>query len=461
MMNLSYKERIARRLTAVTALIILIVFGIIYAVVYLTVINAIDRDLKLETDKHRNQIFLVDGEIKFAHKDEWEEQEHTQLQINPIFIEIVDLDGKSMDRSPNLQDNHLSFYPDRALSGEAWTLKAGSRELRQMQIPLINQGMKEGYMLVAKSFEDPRETLTNLRTILFILYPLILISLFLTMRFHADQSIQPIRRIIRKANQITQSNLNERIPPTELNDEIGQLTDSINGLLSRLEQALLREKQFTSDASHELRTPLAVLRGTLEVLTRKPRTVEEYESKIKESLKSIDRMTAIINQLLALARTENGVGQIKEEVELITFCEEIADEVKAQKNRNIRFQSEVATPIFVMCSEKSLRMMIQNLLENALKYSPVDSEVILKTCFQNNQAVIQVIDQGDGISAENLTKIFDPFYRQKSAIESMIPGSGLGLAIVKKLAEEGGLKILVQSEVGRGSTFSIVFPAKS
>ncbi|WP_297335324.1 ATP-binding protein [Algoriphagus sp.] len=460
-MNLSYKERIARRLTAVTALIILLVFGIIYGVVYLTVIHAIDRDLKLETDKHRNQIFLVDGEIRFAHKDEWEEQEHTQLQINPIFIEIVDLEGNSMDRSPNLQNNHLSFYPDRAVSGEAWTLKAGSRELRQMQIPLINQGAKEGYLLVAKSFEDPRNTLSNLRSTLLLLYPLILISLFLTMRYHADQSIQPIRRIIQKANQITQSNLNERIPPTELNDEIGQLTDSINGLLSRLEQALLREKQFTSDASHELRTPLAVLRGTLEVLIRKMRTPAEYEGKIQESLKSIDRMTAIINQLLALARTENGISQIKEEVELITFCEEIADELTQQKDRKVRFESEVSAPIFVPCNEKSLRMIVQNLLENAIKYSSTGTDVILKIANQDAGAVIQVIDQGVGISPENLSKIFDPFYRQKSAVESMIPGSGLGLAIVKKLVEEGGLKITVESALGKGSTFSVIFPLRS
>ncbi|WP_332914070.1 histidine kinase dimerization/phospho-acceptor domain-containing protein [Algoriphagus boritolerans] len=293
-------------MTLVTSLIILVVFGIIYLVANYTVISNIDRELGLETDKHKGQIFLINGEIRFLHKDEWQEMEHSQIQLNPIFIEIVDLEGKSMDRSPNLRENHLSFSPEKSAKKEAWTLRIGASEVRQMQIPLFNGGKLEGYLLLAKSFEDSRELLNNLRNVLLILYPIILLSLFLTMRYLAGKSIEPIRQIIRKTNQITQSNLNERVPEAEPNDEIGQLTRSINELLERLEASLNREKQFTSDASHELRTPLSVLRGTLEVLIRKPRTSDEYVEKIKTSLATIDRMSATIDQLLALAREEKG-----------------------------------------------------------------------------------------------------------------------------------------------------------
>src|SRR5690606_26560512 len=111
-MKADYKGRIAGRLTLVTALIILVVFGVIYFVANITVVSSIDRELGLETDKHRGQIFLVNGEIRFLHKDEWQEMEHSQIQLNPIFIEIVDLEGNSMDRSPNLRSHHLSFSPD-------------------------------------------------------------------------------------------------------------------------------------------------------------------------------------------------------------------------------------------------------------------------------------------------------------------------------------------------------------
>jgi signal transduction histidine kinase len=278
------------------------------------------------------------------------------------------------------------------------------------------------------------------------------------MRYLAGKSIEPIQAIIRKTNQITQSNLNERVPEAGPNDEIGQLTRSINELLQRLESSLNREKQFTSDASHELRTPLSVLRGTLEVLIRKPRTSEEYVEKIKTSLSSIDRMSATIDQLLALAREEKGKNLIKEELELITFLEEIVDQTAAEQARKITFQSQSGIPIYVKVNEKSLQMILSNLLQNAIKYSKSDSEVLVKTGLENRIPFIEICDNGAGISGAHLEKIFDPFFREKEAIDQLIPGTGLGLAIVKKLAQESGIKISVSSEKGQGSTFRLDLP---
>jgi signal transduction histidine kinase len=459
-MSISYKERIARRLTLVTALIVLVVFSIIYLVVDFTVIQRIDRELKLETDMHVAQIFLVNGEILFVHKDEWKEQDHSQIQLNPIFIEIVDMQGNSMDKSPNLGENHLSFYPDRAKRYEAWTLKTGSKEVRQMQIPIFHAGKKEGVLLVAKSFDDTRELLSNLRNILLLLYPGILISLFLAMRFLAGKSIEPIQKIIQKTNLISQNNLNERIPVAEPNDEIAKLTRSINGLLARLEQALIREKQFTSDASHELRTPLAVLRGTLEVLIRKPRTSEEYIAKIRTSLGSIDKMSEMIDQLLSLARVGMGNVQVEEEIELISFCKEIAEETARNTSRKVALVSNLNKPLFVKVNEKSLQMILTNLLQNAIKYSQTEKEVVVQVAVHNSAPFIQVTDHGIGIAPEALDKIFDPFYRADATVEKGILGSGLGLAIVKKLATESRLQIELDSEVGKGSDFRIIFPSQ-
>jgi len=455
-MNSSYKERIARRLTLVTAGIFFLVFLLIYLVANYTVVHNIDRELQLEIDKHKGEIFLVNGKIRFLHMDEWEEMEHTQLQLNPIFIEIVDLEGNSMDRSPNLGENHLTFSPEKSLAEEAWTQKIGSREVRQRQIPLLTAGKQEGYLLLAKSFADSRELLDNLRNVLLLIYPLILVSLYLSMRFLAGKSIEPLELISQKTNQITQQNLNERVPETGSNDEIGQLTRAINNLLGRLEQALQREKQFTSDASHELRTPLAVLRGTLEVLIRKPRSAEEYESKVKTALVSIDRMSAMLDQLLALARVENGKNLVKEEVELITFLEELADTVSVEQSQQIKFESLVSLPIYVCTNEKSLEMIMQNLLENAIKYSQPGGEVILRVG-KEKEAFIEVVDSGSGIASEYLEQIFDPFFRVQEALDHGIPGTGLGLAIVKKLAQESSIRLSVSSEKGKGSTFRLDF----
>ncbi len=460
-MKTAYKERIARRLTLVTALIILVVFLLIYFVASLTVVRNIDQELQLETDKHKDQIFLVNGEIRFLHRDEWEELEHSQIQLDPIFIEIVDLEGRSMDRSPNLRENHLSFSPEKSIRKEAWTQKIGSSEVRQRQIPLYNAGKLEGYLLLAKSFEDSRELLDNLRNVLVVFYPMILISLFLTMRYLAGKSIQPIEEIIQKTNQITQKNLNERIPAPELEDEIGQLTRAINNLLGRLEQSLKREKQFTSDASHELRTPLSVLRGTLEVLIRKPRSSDEYEQKIKTALGTIDRMSALIDQLLALARVENSKNLVKEELELVAFLEELADHTSLEQHRKITFQPQVSLPIYLKTNEKSLEMILDNLLQNAIKYSPINSDIFLRVGKSGTHPYIEVADEGSGIAQEHLEQIFDPFFREKEALDQGIPGTGLGLAIVKKLAQESQINLSVVSKKEVGSTFRLDFLPQS
>ncbi len=454
-MKQSYKEKIAKRLTFVTALLVMLVFGIIYLVVDYTVVSNIDRELEIESDKHVGQIFLANGEIKFVHKDEWLEEEHQEIQLNPIFIEIVDLEGKSMDKSPNLGNNRLLFHPGWNTKEGAWTIDIGGHQVRQKQILLKHNGKEEGYLLVATSFEDARELLTNLRNILLLLYPGILISLFFTMRFFAGKSIQPIQKIIAKTNQITQSSLNERVPVLDQEDEIGQLTTSINELLNRLELSMIREKQFTSDASHELRTPLSVLRGTLEVLIRKPRTSEEYVAKIQTALSSIDRMSSMIDQLLALARVENGTISPKDEVEIMSFVEEVAQQIQRESGREIHFHTLESMPLFVKVSEKSLQMILHNLIHNAIKYSegPIDLEVK----YEDGKPIIFVNDQGQGIGEESLNKIFDPFFRGQSAVEKLIPGTGLGLAIVKKLAQESGIDISVSSEIGHGSTFRLGF----
>jgi len=221
-----------------------------------------------------------------------------------------------------------------------------------------------------------------------------------------------------------------------------------------------REKQFTSDASHELRTPLSVLRGTLEVLIRKERSPSEYEKKIKTALGSIDRMSAMLDQLLALARVEDGKNLVQEELELITFLEELADKFSSEQQQRIAFQSLVGMPIYVHTNEKSLEMILTNLLENAIKYSEGKDQVFLRVG-KEDKAFVEVEDAGSGINPEHLEKIFDPFFREKEALNKGIPGTGLGLAIVKKLAQESEIQLSVTSKKNKGSIFRLEFPQSS
>ncbi len=459
-MNLPYKIRISVYLTVATALIVLAAFLLIYGVANWTVIRNIDRDLALETQVHKDQISLVDGKIRFLHKDEWEEEEHSEVQFHPIFIEIVDSEGRQLDRSPNLGNLRLGFLEGHSSQERGFNQLLFNQEIRQMQIALKNNDRVEGYLLVATSFEEANSLLVNLRRILLVLYPLILFSLFLTMRYLAGKSIEPVDRITRMANLISQKNLNERIPLPENKDEIKALTVSINSLLERLEISMVREQQFTSDASHELRTPLAVLKGSLEVLVRKPRENEEYVSNIKSGLEIIDTLNGVIDQLLRLARAQKDAWDIHE-IDLGSLVAEVTESIEKTEQRKISFSGQSHEPIYVHSNESSLFIILNNLLQNALKYSKADAEVLLNLSLEEGRTILEISDQGIGIEKDAIPKVFNPFFRGDSMELGKVKGSGLGLSIVKKLCDQLGIYIFLDSQKGIGTKVKLVFPEET
>src|SRR5690606_14080535 len=298
-MNVSFKNRIALFFLIATALLVALVFTSIFFMVRNQVYNDLEYTLNYEAVRHEKEIRIEGGRMRFINKAEMQEREHREVEVNPIFIQLTDAQGNVQDRSPNLKEGTLIFQPgvtgpvdqDHVLNG---------KRIRQRQIPILDRGQVVGYILTAISSENAHQLVAALQRWLLVLYPIVLLILFGVTRWLAGKSIQPVTTILQTTNRITENNLNERIPLPDQRDELFQLTSSINQLLTRIESAMEREKQFTADASHELRTPLSVLRGTLEVLLRKPRTYEEYVEKIELSIKEIDRMHLIVEQLLTL-----------------------------------------------------------------------------------------------------------------------------------------------------------------
>ena len=212
--------------------------------------------------------------------------------MDPVFIQVNDRRGQLMDRSPNLKHDQLAF--DAAHDGRApinSTLRG--KVIRQVQVPIEGKEGRApaGYLLAAISAEAAQRGLDSLRLVLLGSFPLVLLVLFGIARGLAGRSIAPIAAITATTGRITRHNLAERIALPPRPDELHTLATAINGLLQRIERAVEREKQFTADASHELRTPLAVLKGTLEVLIRKPRTPAEYVENIGHGIREIDRLT--------------------------------------------------------------------------------------------------------------------------------------------------------------------------
>jgi two-component system heavy metal sensor histidine kinase CusS len=288
----------------------------------------------------------------------------------------------------------------------------------------------------------------------------VLLVLFGSARLLAGRSIAPITQITDTANRITRNNLAERIALPPRPDELHTLASAINGLLDRIERAVIREQQFTADASHELRTPLAVLRGTLEVLVRKPRTPAEYVEKIGLGIREIDRLTHLVDQLLLLARFDNHAKNLnRQELAVLTCVHDVLYRHRADLHaRQIRVDVQDGADSTIVSDPFLVDLILDNVLANASKYSPAHSTITVALARRDNYLQCTVADQGIGIRPEELGKIFDPLYRSDALVHKEIEGVGLGLSIVAKACALLGIERAVHSELGHGTSFTLRFP---
>ena len=316
-LNLSFKNRIAFNYIISSAVFICIVFVFIFQVVKYSVNNHINEEIYDELTKHLDDVSTDDNDTYLIQVDHWRAREHNSISVNPVFVQFYDVNGDEIDKSPNLKGKNLTLL-DEANNDKFVNSSLNSIPIRQIQTPILNNNKVVGFLIVAMSMED-FEIVLILKNILYITFPLILFLLFLIARFFAGRSIKPVQTIIETSNQITRDNLKTRIPLPQNKDELYILSENINSLLNRIENAIDREKQFTADASHELRTPLAVIKGTMEVLIRKPRNEEEYKEKIRFCVNEVDRLNRMIDQLLLLARFENQKQNVKQEIEVLFY----------------------------------------------------------------------------------------------------------------------------------------------
>jgi len=459
-MQLNLRNRITIYYLATTGILIGILFIIIYISVRETAYRHMDEDLDAESNEIERNLVVLNDQFIIANTFEWNEREHGQIEVNPVFIQIVDGTGKLIKKTGNLLNGKLSF--DSRIKRETYfnTSLSGS-PTRQVQLPIKNPaGITLGYIIIAMPLEESAVVLQNLFIILITTYWLVLFVLFYTTRFIAGKSISPINKVIATAERITKENLDERIELPNHKDEIYKLTSTINRLLDRLEDAVLREKQFTSDASHELRTPLSIIKGTLEVLVRKPRTVGQYEDKINYCINEVDRMSAIVDQLLMLARYESGkVTPVISKIDI----HEVLKAVLARLNFLIEEKKIVInyTPgeaVFVLADYSMLDIILENLISNSIKYSFDGKQIDIDVKNAGGEISFVIKDYGIGIEREHIEKIFDRFYRADGSRNSEITGNGLGLAIVKRLADLQNISLSVKSETSKGTSFQIIFP---
>lgn len=472
--SLSLRSRIALYYTIATALLLALVFTLVFFTVERVVYSHFDDELDREVseiieEQPRRALdsWNFDHSDDDSRKGERDDHDHRKTDGEKVrddddeeFIQLVGRDGKIIARSANLAGDTLPFQAGR--KEKSYRLaEAGRLAVRQIQVPLTDpEGRVEGYLLAAVPVRDAVTILGDLKQVLLASYPAIILILFTLTRVIAGRSIRPVEEVIAAAEKITRENLDSRIPLPRNHDELRRLSVTINSLLERLQDAFQREKQFTSDASHELKTPLASLRGTLEVLVRKPREREHYEERILFCLKELDRMTRLIDQLLMLARHESrGMTPCMEPVDLSLHIREAIGRMQSGAGRkNIPISFHGPQSCMVSADPAMLDMIFENILSNALKYSPPDSSVAVTLSGSSGPLLCTIADNGMGIPEEKLSRIFERFYRVDESRSSGTGGSGLGLAIVKKLADLQHITVSVKSRPDSGTTVELRFP---
>lgn len=261
-----------------------------------------------------------------------------------------------------------------------------------------------------------------------------------------------------KIKSISSENLEEKINGIKNEDEIGELAQSFNGLLDRLNEAFKREQQFIGDVAHELKTPLATQISSFEITLNKPRKNEEYKKTMEVALAEARQLSATLKNVLDLAWSESPNRQNhKTRINLSDLMDdlyEIAQKIALKKKIHVQFST--TKNIHIYGFKDKLARALLNIIDNAIKYSPSYGEVEIILEKSPSKVLISVIDEGQGIPDEEMPHIFDRFYRGSKT--DKVFGSGLGLAIAKSIISLHQGEIRVKSSKGHGSTFVVVLP---
>lgn len=271
--------------------------------------------------------------------------------------------------------------------------------------------------------------------------------------------LQPIRDMTRVASQISATNLSQRINHQGPEDELWALAQTFDSMIERLETSFERQRQFVQDASHELRTPLAAIRTNIEVTEMDPEvSVEEYRALLETVKAQTTRLTRLSDDLLLLT-SEDKEGLERELVNLATIGHEVVNQLAPlAATRSVSLRVEGDERLEVESNADLLFRCVFNLADNAIKYAGDGAAVTIRVGARGGTATVQVTDNGAGIPEGEVGRIFDRFYRVDRGRSRRQGGSGLGLAIVQDVVRALGGTVEVQSEAGRGSTFTISLP---
>ncbi|MSO82010.1 MAG: HAMP domain-containing protein [Acidobacteria bacterium] len=357
-------------------------------------------------------------------------------------------------RRPLPQTRDLALRADDSLvavASEAGPVRVLTRRGRIGSKPVVIQ--------VARSEATMRQELRQLVLIFVLGLPIAVAMAGLGGYTLARRALLPVERMTERAHSITADRLSDRLVVEHPDDEMGRLATVFNETLGRLESSFAQMRQFTADVSHELRTPLTAIRSVGEVGLREHRDEVAYRGIIGSMLEEADRLASLVDRLLTLSRAETGQAKLSLEVfDLGALAEEVAWhlEVLAEEKRQAIAVDRVGTPE-AYADRIVVRQAVINLVDNAIKFSPVGGGIRIRVAGNADDSTLDVIDSGSGIDAAAHDRIFDRFYRV-ARVSDGATGAGLGLSIAKGAVDANGGRLTLAASGADGSTFRIALP---
>jgi two-component system, OmpR family, sensor kinase len=381
------------------------------------------------------------------------------------FVQVIDLDGRVIARSATLGTARLSASPGllaRLRDGETVFITLtdmGEEPVRMVAVP-VTVGARRYGVQVAMSLDDAYAVLRLGRWLVLGISLALLAGIGLTGAVLARRALEPIDAIVTRARRIGEGNLAERLPHPGTRDEIARLVETLNDMLGRLDRSFDVQRRFTADASHELRSPLSRLRAELEVTLRRSRTAGEYEETLRSCLDEVERLQALTEELLELARID--AREEPERAEAVPVGDLVQAAVAAvaaeAESRGVAVEVVLAPPFVVNTAPVAAQVALANILHNAVKFSPAGGRVTASVTTHSDEAVVTISDGGPGVAAEELARIFERFYRGHASRKLESAGVGLGLAIARALVERQGGRISVAPARQHGAAFSVHLP---
>jgi signal transduction histidine kinase len=398
-------------------------------------------------------------------------------------LALVGLDGKVVLQQGALQPDVLAALISTwnespgtleprvfTVPGEAQRNIGGRTYLFKVS-PLQTEEGWGGYILLTSPV-DPEGQLPRLAVTMALSSLLILLFAFAGGYWLADRAMKPVQAIVHTARRIGESDLSQRLN-LHRDDELGELADTFDQMLDRLQAAFERQRQFTADASHELRSPLAIIELESNRALERLRTPKEYEKVLRLIQSENEWMSSLVNELLLLARMD--ARQIAMRAERLDLSDVVLDVTERlnplAQARGVVLKTGALIECYVQADRVYLAQLLINLVENAIKYTQGNDALVLVESANlvlggQQWSLVRITDNGPGIPEEHLPYIFNRFYRMDKARSrqvdeegEQVSGSGLGLAIAKSIAEVYGGKIEVHNQVNIGKTFTVWLPA--